>query len=80
MRKLQTKSYNGVVKKEVPFMVLRGNILTEVSSNIDFSVPRQPDPFILDLNLIDVFQPTAGCFEADITLKETGITEKVKVT
>ena len=46
---IQFRRIYGVVRKEALVLALRGNISQDILDNIDFSVPRQPDPFDIDI-------------------------------
>ena len=46
---IQFREVYGVIKKEALNLVLRGKLSAEALKMIDFSVPRQEDPFDIDL-------------------------------
>ena len=61
----QFREVYGVIKKEALNLALRGKLPAEALEMIDFSVPRQEDPFDIDLSCLpavpqDKFMGTIG--------------------
>ena len=49
---IQFKEVYGVIKKEALYLALWGKLPAEALEMIDFSVPRQEDPFEIDLSCL----------------------------
>ena len=55
---IQFREVYGVIKKEALNLALRGKLSAEALDMIDFSVPRQEDPFDIDLSCIPAVPKT----------------------
>ena len=55
---IQFREVYGVIKKEALNLALRGKLLAEALEMIDFSVPRQEDPFDIDLSCLPAVPKT----------------------
>ena len=55
---IQFREVYGVIKKEALNLALRGKLPAEALEMIDFSVPRQEDPFDIDLSCLPAVPKT----------------------
>ena len=55
---IQFREVYGVIKKEALNLALRGKLPAEALDMIDFSVPRQEDPFDVDLSCLPAVPKT----------------------
>ena len=64
---IQFREVYGVIKKEALNLALRGKLPAEALEVIDFSVPRQEDPFDIDLNCLPAV-PKTNSWEPFVSL------------